>query len=97
MHSQVMALGSGVPAVLFHHPGFGTKADMWRTVGVPEWRVDLLLPDAAERAVRTVGEILADPAGAAAKTAKAKSFIDKSAAEMFAKAFPAAKGAASKP
>ena len=93
MHSQVMALGSGVPAVLFHHPGFGTKADMWRTVGVPEWRVDILKPDAAECAVRTVGEILADPAGAAAKTAKVKKLIDKSAAEMFAKAFPALQGA----
>jgi hypothetical protein len=96
MHSQVMALGSGVPAVLFHHPGFGTKADMWRTVGVPEWRVDLLKPDAVECAVRTVGEILDDPDGAAGKVAKVKSFIDKSAAEMFAKAFPSAEVAKSK-
>lgn len=88
MHSQVMTLGSGVPAVLFHHPGFGTKADMWRTIGVPEWRVDLLKPDASARAVKVVGEILSDPAGAAAKTAKVKAFIDDSTREMFRRAFP---------
>ena len=88
MHSQVMALGSGVPAVLFHHPGFGTKADMWRTIGVPEWRVDLLKPDASERAVEVVGGILADPSAAAAKTAKVKAFLDESTRAMFSKAFP---------
>ena len=88
MHSQVMALGSGVPAVLFHHPGFGTKADMWRTIGVPEWRVDLLKPDASERAVEVVGGILADKSAAAAKTAKVKAFLDESTRTMFSKAFP---------
>jgi hypothetical protein len=43
-----------------------------------------------------VGEILADPAGAAGKVAKVKSFIDNSAAEMFAKAFPSAEGVKAK-
>ena len=94
MHSQVMALGSGVPAVLFHHPGFGTKADMWRTIGVPEWRVDLLRPDATDQAVEVVGAILSSPEAAAAKTAKVKSFIDESTRIMFARAFPPGLGAA---
>jgi hypothetical protein len=76
---------SDIIAVLM--PGFGTKADMWRTIGVPEWRVDLLRPDAAERAVETVGDILSNPAEAAAKAVKVKEFLDKSTGEMFAKAF----------
>lgn len=87
MHSQVMALGSGVPSVLFHHPGFGTKADMWRTIGVPEWRVDLLRPDAAQKAIETVCAILGNPNEASAKAAKVQSFLDKSSREMFERVF----------
>ena len=83
MHSQVMALGNGVPAVLFHHPGFGTKADMWRTIGCGDWRVDLTEADATKKAVDVVGGILADPSAAAARCRAVRAYLDRSEREMF--------------
>ena len=33
MHSQVMALGRGIPSCVFRHSGFGSKSGMFRDVG----------------------------------------------------------------
>ena len=87
MHSQVMALGNGVPSVILVHPNFGTKDDMWRTIGCADWRVDLTAEDAASRAVRTVSSILSDERAARAKVAAAREFLDRKASEMFASSF----------
>ena len=87
MHSQVMALGNGIPAVILVHPNFGTKDDMWRTIGCADWRVDLTRGDAKEKAVQAVLSILADPVSAKAKVASARAFVDKSAREMYLKSF----------
>jgi hypothetical protein len=87
MHSQVMALGNGIPAVILVHPNFGTKDDMWRTIGCGEWRVDLTEKGAAGLAVRAVSGILSDEGAARAKVAAARKFIDAKSAAMFASSF----------
>ena len=87
MHSQVMALGNGVPAVILVHPNFGTKDDMWRTIGCGEWRVDITEKGAAELAVRAVSGILSDEGAARAKVAAARKFLDAKSAAMFASSF----------
>ena len=84
MHSQVMALGNGVPACVFRHSGFGTKSSMFKDVGAGEWLLDIDEPDAASKASAMVGAILADPAEAAAKCRAARMAIDRAADEALA-------------
>ena len=84
MHSQVMALGNGVPACVFRHSGFGTKSSMFKDVGAGEWLLDIDEPDAASKASAMVGAILADPAAAAAKCRAARMAIDRAADEALA-------------
>lgn len=76
MHSQVMAVGNGVPAVVFRHSGFGSKSDMWNSIGLGEWLLDIDAPDAADRACEIVGSILDDPKAAARKVKNARRIID---------------------
>ena len=87
MHSQVMALGNGIPAVLLVHPNFGTKDDMWRTIGCGDWRVDITRKGAAERAVQVVAGILSDEKSALARVAAARDFLDAKSSAMFAASF----------
>ncbi len=76
MHSQVMAVGSNVPGVLLRHPQFGTKSEMWKTIGLEEWLIPTELPDYCERAVQTVDRILGDPEESAQKLRRARTIID---------------------
>ena len=47
MHSQVMAIGSGIPAMVCRTKEFGTKSRMWDDLGLGEWLFDFDL--AADR------------------------------------------------
>lgn len=85
MHSQVMALGNGIPACVFRHSGFGSKSGMWCDVGLEDWLLDIDTPDAERRAVAMVGGILADPEAAAAKCRAARRAIDKAEADAVGK------------
>ena len=40
MHSQVMALGSGIPAMVCRTKEFGSKSQMWNDLGLGEWLFD---------------------------------------------------------
>lgn len=40
MHSQVMALGSGIPAMVCRTKEFGSKSQMWNDIGLEEWLFD---------------------------------------------------------
>ena len=85
MHSQVMALGNGVPACVFRNSGFGTKSSMFKDVGAGEWLLDIDEPGAARKASAMVGAILSDPAAAAAKCRAARMSIDRAADEALAR------------
>ena len=86
MHSQVMALGNGVPACVFRHSGFGSKSGMFRDVGVAEWLLDIDSADAERKAAAMVGEILANPAASAAKCRAARAAIDRAAIDALERA-----------
>ena len=58
MHSQVMAVGSGVPAAVFRHSGFGSKSEMWKDIGLGDWLLDIDEPDYARRGLEVVSGIL---------------------------------------
>ena len=40
MHSQVMAVGSGIPAMVCRTKEFGSKSQMWNDLGLGEWLFD---------------------------------------------------------
>jgi len=87
MHSQVMAAGNGIPAVIFHHSGFGTKYAMWNDVGLGEWAVDADRDDYSEKAEETVLNILQDPQTANEKLNAALDHIHRSAKNALTQAF----------
>ena len=87
MHSQVMAVGSGVPGVLLRHPMFGSKSEMWKTIEVPEWLIHTEDPDYAAKAVAAVRCILADSEGTSAKLRRARQIIDQANRDAIERSF----------
>ena len=76
MHSQVMAAGNGVPACIFRHSGFGTKSDMFNTVGLGCWLLDIDDQGAEQKAVEMVSDILEHPAKSRKVLKNARKIID---------------------
>ena len=76
MHSQVMAVGNNVPGVLLRHPQFGSKSEMWKTIGLEEWLIHTELPNYCDQAVQAVDRILGDPEESAQKLRRARTIID---------------------
>ena len=87
MHSQVMAAGSGIPAVLLRHPQFGTKSEMWKTIGLADWLIDAEDPDYCAKAENAVTAILSDPGRSAEKLRRAREIIDRAAGAALWKTF----------
>jgi len=79
MHSQVMALGSGIPSAVFRHKGFGSKSNMWADIGVPEWLLDIDDTDSTAKALAILDDLLADPAAARKKVRLCRERIDAAA------------------
>ncbi len=79
MHSQVMALGNGIPSAVFRHRGFGPKSTMWEDIGVPEWLLEIDDPDSTEKACTIVDDLLSDPVAAREKVRHCRERIDSAA------------------
>ena len=76
MHSQVMAAGNGIPACIFRHSGFGSKSDMFNTVGLGCWLLDIDDDGAQQKAVKIVSDILDHPSKARRTLKNARKIID---------------------
>ncbi|MBQ9309377.1 MAG: polysaccharide pyruvyl transferase family protein [Bacteroidales bacterium] len=79
MHSQVMAAGSGIPAVVFCRDADGSKPDIFRNVGLGDWVVNIDRSDALEKGLRTINSILNSPETSARQLNEARRRIDSSA------------------
>jgi polysaccharide pyruvyl transferase WcaK-like protein len=75
MHSPIMALGNGVPAIVCRFAEQTTKGFMWRDIGLGDWLFDLDQPDELARVAPTALALAKDPAAAKAKAAKARGFV----------------------
>ncbi len=75
MHSPIMCVGNGVPAVVCRFVEQTTKGFMWRDIGLGDWLFDLDKEDELRRVASTVLAIAKDPAAAKAKAAKAREFV----------------------
>ncbi|NBR87638.1 MAG: polysaccharide pyruvyl transferase family protein [Verrucomicrobia bacterium] len=83
MHSPIMCIGNGIPAIVCRWAEQTSKGIMWRDIGLGDWLFDF---DKEEERAKLVPAVLAmakDPAAAKAKAAKAREFVmSKFAASM---------------
>ena len=83
MHSPIMCVGNGIPAIVCRWAEQTSKGFMWRDIGLGDWLFDF---DKEEERAKLVPAVLAmakDPAAAKAKAAKARELVmNKFAASM---------------
>lgn len=77
MHSPIMALGNGIPAIVCRFAEQTSKGIMWRDIGLGDWLFDFDSENDIQRVVPTVLAFARDPAAAKAKAAKARAFVQR--------------------
>lgn len=75
MHSPIMSLGNGVPALVCRFVEQTTKGFMWRDIGLSEWLFDHDRPEESARIAPTALAVAKNPDAARAKAAKARAFV----------------------
>jgi hypothetical protein len=75
MHSPIMCIGNGIPALVGRFEEQTSKGIMWRDIGLGDWLFDMDNADDVARLVPTVLSLAQDPAAARAKAAKALEFV----------------------
>ena len=75
MHSPIMCIASGIPAVVCRFTEQTEKGYMWHDIGLDDWLFDLDKPDEVARVAPTVLAMAKDPAAAKAKAAKAREVV----------------------
>ncbi|WP_133793648.1 polysaccharide pyruvyl transferase family protein [Prosthecobacter fusiformis] len=94
MHSPIMAIGNGIPAIVCRFVEQTTKGFMWEDIGLGEWLFDLDKPEELARVAPTALAIAKDPAAARKKAAKAREFVQQRQHDTMAILKKAASGAA---
>jgi polysaccharide pyruvyl transferase WcaK-like protein len=84
MHSPIMCIGNGIPAIVCRWAEQTSKGFMWRDIGLDEWLFDLDKEEELPRVVPAVLAMAKDPAAAKAKAEKAKEFVQKRQQETMA-------------
>jgi len=75
MHSPIMCIGNGVPAVVCRWLEQTSKGIMWRDIGLGEWLFNMDEESEIPGIVPAVLAIAKDPAAAQAKANKAREFV----------------------
>lgn len=75
MHSPIMALGNGIPAIVCRFVEQTTKGFMWRDIGLGDWLFDVDKPGDVARIVPAALSLAENPAAARAKAAQALRFV----------------------
>jgi len=76
MHSPIMCIGNGIPAIVCRFEEQTTKGFMWRDIGLGDWLFDMDKPDEVAKLTDTVLSLVKDPKGAKAKVAKAAKVVE---------------------
>jgi hypothetical protein len=83
MHSPIMALGNGTPAIVCRFKQQTSKGQMWADIGLPEWLFDLDVETGPDHITAALMAIAKDIPGANAKAAKAMDVVhERQKAEM---------------
>jgi hypothetical protein len=75
MHSPIMCIGNGIPAIVCRWAEQTSKGYMWRDIGLGEWLFDFDIEEEVARMPAAVLAMAKDPAGAKAKVAKAQEIV----------------------
>ncbi len=75
MHSPIMAVGNGIPAIVCRFKEQTSKGWMWRDIGLDDWLFDLDMEAEAAAMPAAVLAMAKDPAAATAKAERARQFV----------------------
>jgi polysaccharide pyruvyl transferase WcaK-like protein len=75
MHSPIMCIGNGIPAIVCRWAEQTSKGIMWRNIGLGDWLFDLDRESDVARVADAVLAMAKDPAAAKAKAAKGRAFV----------------------
>jgi len=84
MHSPIMCIGNGIPAVVCRWHQQTSKGFMWRDIGLGEWLFDMDDEASIPGIVPAVLAIAKDPAAAKEKAAKGRAVVEKRQKETMA-------------
>ncbi|MBX3742858.1 MAG: polysaccharide pyruvyl transferase family protein [Akkermansiaceae bacterium] len=84
MHSPIMCIGNGVPAIYCRLLEKTTKGIMWKDIGLSEWFFDFDDEADLPRLAPAVLAMAKDPAAAKSKAAKARAFVEEKQKETIA-------------
>lgn len=84
MHSPIMCIGGGVPAIVCRWKEQTSKGLMWRDIGLGKWLFDMDVSEDVAKIVPTVLSIARDPEAARKKALKAKAVVDERQQAMVA-------------
>lgn len=85
MHSPIMCIGHGIPAIVCRWAEQTTKGYMWEDIGLGDWLFDLDDEADVAKVVPTVLDMACDPKSAIEKAAQARRFVQKCQSETMAK------------
>jgi hypothetical protein len=75
MHSPIMCVANGIPAIVCRFAEQTSKGLMWKDVGLGDWLFDLDVAEDVSRIVPAVLAMVQNPAGAHARLEQARQFI----------------------
>ena len=75
MHSPIMCIGNGIPAIVCRFTEQTSKGFMWRDIGLGEWLFDFDNGADLARLTPAVMQMINDPEATHAKVAKAQAFV----------------------
>lgn len=84
MHSPIMCIGNGIPAIVCRWAEQTSKGLMWRDIGLQDWLFDLDKEEELKRVPATVLAMAKDPAAAKARAATAREVVLKRQRESMA-------------
>ncbi len=76
MHSPIMCIGNGIPAIVCRSEEQTTKGYMWRDIGLDEWLFHIDGPQGTSGLTEAVLELAEDPEGAREKALKAREVVN---------------------
>ncbi|MCA9258150.1 MAG: polysaccharide pyruvyl transferase family protein [Planctomycetales bacterium] len=84
MHSPIMCIGAGVPALVGRWEAQTSKGLMWKDIGLEEWLFDMDRPEDVAKFVPTVMSLVSDRPAALAKAERARDWVAKRQGETMA-------------
>lgn len=76
MHSPIMAVGNGIPAIVCRFEEQTSKGIMWRDIGLGDWLFDFDRDEDCQRLPQAVVDLAQNPAAARDKVTQAQRFVE---------------------